>query len=633
MPDLEALIARLAGDEALLRRSDEATRQGAVLPVLESLGWDHRNLSEVVPQVPVRDGRVSYGLGAGGRALAFVEARRAGGDPAERQRWFVEAAAGEGVPLAALTDGLAWQIYLSAEAAGIEQRLVCAADFRSDPPARAAADLRRLLDRDAVVSGAALEAAQREFDSRERDRRVRTALSEVWRRLVTQPTDPYGDTLHELLAEAVGEAAGHRPDRETVHRFLLGTLPGESAGQRRIAEESHLPAEALGTSNPAIFKGLRPAAFWLDGSRHAIRRWRDLLPRMCNLLARGAASEFVQRTDRLEGQPYLRSSAPSPHWIRIRGTGRCVYVNLTADKAVERARRVLIAVRGRRAADSFAIEPASREAPAVRSSPQSRGRQTAKGEPDYTGAQPAAFRLDGVRHEATRWRAVLAGTCELLVREAGLRRFAQAVEPIRGRTRAFFSADRSQLFMPVEIAGGEFFVEGNFSANDHVRRAREALIAVRGPQGADSFTIEPASRAAPAVRADPAVRPSIGETRASRPVRTDEDYTGKRPAAFRLDGVRHEATRWNDVLRGVCDRMAEEAGAGFGQRVADIRGQKRPYFSRDPAQLHQPFRLANSDLYVDGKFGANATVQLARRVFEAVRGPQGADSFTIELAG
>ena len=85
---------------------------------------------------------------------------------------------------------------------------------------------------------------------------------------------------------------------------------------------------------------------------------------------------------------------------------------------------------------------------------------------------------------------MLAGTCELLVREAGLRRFAQAVEPIRGRTRTFFSADRSQLFMPVEIVGGEFFVEGNFSANDHVRRAREALIAVRGPQGADSFTIE-----------------------------------------------------------------------------------------------------------------------------------------------
>ena len=75
-------------------------------------------------------------------------------------------------------------------------------------------------------------------------------------------------------------------------------------------------------------------------------------------------------------------------------------------------------------------------------------------------------------------------------RESGLRRFAQAVEPIKGKTRAYFSADRSRLFMPIEIAGGEFFVEGNFSANDHVRIARDVLIAVRGLRGADSFTVE-----------------------------------------------------------------------------------------------------------------------------------------------
>ena len=229
MQDLEALIARLPGDEAELRRSDEATRQGAVLPVLKSLGWDHQNLSEVPPQVPVRNRRVSYGLRVGGRTLAFVEARRAGDDLAKRQQWFVEAAAGAGVPLAALTDGLAWRLYLSAEAAGIEQRLVCAVDFRSDPPARAAAGIRRFIGRDAVVGGEALEAAKQEFERRERDRLGRAALSRVWRRLVTEPTGTYGDTLHDLLAEAVGVEAGRRPEREAVHRFLLGTLPGDHA--------------------------------------------------------------------------------------------------------------------------------------------------------------------------------------------------------------------------------------------------------------------------------------------------------------------------------------------------------------------------------------------------------------------
>ena len=166
-------------------------------------------------------------------------------------------------------------------------------------------------------------------------------------------------------------------------------------------------------------------------------------------------------------------------------------MNITADKIVERARRVLIAVRGQQAADSFAIEPAGRTAPANRPRPgRSRAGRPPAGDADYTGKHPGAFRLDGVRHEATRWRAVLAGTCELLVQEAGLRRFAQAVEPIRGKRRVYFSTDRSQLLMPIGIAGGDFFAEGNLSANDIVRRAREVLVAVRGPRGADSFTIE-----------------------------------------------------------------------------------------------------------------------------------------------
>ena len=588
MQDLEALIARLPGDEAKLRRSGEATRQGAVLPVLEALGWDHRNLSEVEPRVAVRGGRVSYGLKAGGRTLAFVEARRAGDDPAKGRQRFVEAAAGEGVPLAALTDGLAWRLYLAAEAADAERRLVCAVDFRSDPPARAAAGIRRFIGRDAVVGGKALEAAERESERRERDR---AALARVWRRLVTEPTGTYGDTLHDLLAEAVEVEAGHRPDREAVHRFLLG----ESAAPPRIAENGHPSPGMLDTSDPAIFKGLRPAAFWLDGSRHEIRSWRWLLPRMCDLLARGAPSEFVQRTERLGGQLRLRPSAPTPDWIRIRGTGRYVNVNITADKIVGRARRVLIAVRGQQAADSFTIECTQE---------QRRPARRIKG-----------FRLDGVHYDVSTWKGMLLRVCELAAEEAG-ERFAELVSPLRGRS-AYFDRSPGNLREPRALRNG-LFVETMLNSEQCERRAREVLIAVRGPRGAEGFTIEPAG---------PRRRRSRGRRGTAR-----TDYMGKRPVAFLLDGVRHEVANWRAVLAGTCELLAREAGAEFGQRVADIRGRNRPYFSEDPNPLLQPLPLANSGFFVESKFSAPATVRLARRVIEAVRGPHGADSFTIELA-
>ena len=70
MPDLtrlETLIARLAKDDTLRRRGEEATRQAAVNPVLRALGWDTENLDEVDPEYSDRSGgRVDYCLRDGG---------------------------------------------------------------------------------------------------------------------------------------------------------------------------------------------------------------------------------------------------------------------------------------------------------------------------------------------------------------------------------------------------------------------------------------------------------------------------------------------------------------------------------------------------------------------------------------
>ena len=490
MPDLEALIPGLTGNEKL-GQSEAATRLWALDPVLEALGWRLRDPDQVEPEYSVRGGSVDYCLRGNRRNLVLIEAKRAGTDLTGHQEQILRYAFNEGTPLAALTDGLVWWLYLPRASGNWEQRRFLSLDFRQLEAVRAAADLRRFLGRDAVVSGGALEAAQREFDSQDLERRVGAALQVAWKQVLS---DPDG-LLIDLVADAVKDEVGDHPGRETVRQFLLGRLRQEPV-------------------------------------------------------------------------------APEPPRRRRRRTGS-----------------------------------------------GGGARPTAAADADYTGKRPAAFLLNGVRHEATRWRAVLAGTCELLVQEAGLRRFTQAVEPIRGKRRVLFSADRSQLHTPTEIAEGRFFVEGNVSAAAAVRRAREVLIAVRGPHGAEGFAIEPAS---------PRRRPRADEPKADRTARTDR--MGKRPAAFLLDGVRHEAARWRDVLTGTCELLVQEAGAEFGQRVADIRGRNRPYFSEDPNQLLWPLRLANSDLFVEGKFSATATVRLARRVIEAVRGPQGADSFAIEPA-
>ena len=342
MPDLAGHIARIAQDETLVQRDEANTSQTAVLPVLNAMGWEYWNTSEVVPQFRVGGGKVDYCLRDAGRDrdLVLIEVRRTGSDLSgeSEQRQLTGYANAAGAPLACLTDGIQWWLYLTRTG----QRFL-SLDLRSQEASWAAERLERFLGRDSVVGGGAVEAAQAEFDSQERDRRVRAALEVAWQKTLQ---DPEG-LLIDLVADAVEAEAGHRPEHEAVRQFVLGKMRQDPA------------------SPPA--------------------------------------------------------SPPDA---------------------------------------------------------------------DFTGQRPAAFWLDGFRHEAGNWRAVLTGVCELLVTEAGLRRFAQAVAPLRGKKRVYFSQDRSLLRMPIPIARGNFFIEGNFSANDQVRHARDALIAVRGPQGADSFRID-----------------------------------------------------------------------------------------------------------------------------------------------
>ena len=108
MTQLVALIKKLARSETLRRSGEEATRQAAVLPVLAGLGWNWQDIDEVVPEHAVGGGRVDYCLRHANQSLVFVEVKRTGTELFQHQKQLLGYAFEEGVPLAALTDGLIW---------------------------------------------------------------------------------------------------------------------------------------------------------------------------------------------------------------------------------------------------------------------------------------------------------------------------------------------------------------------------------------------------------------------------------------------------------------------------------------------------------------------------------------------
>ena len=131
--------------------------------ILGALGWDTFNPGEVVREYSVLGGRVDYCLRGQMRNLVLIEVKRAGTDLGEHQEQSLRYAFDKGVPLAALTDGLVWWLYLPMAGGSWEQRRFFRTNLREQGSADAASAIHRFLNRNGLISGEALEEAEREF--------------------------------------------------------------------------------------------------------------------------------------------------------------------------------------------------------------------------------------------------------------------------------------------------------------------------------------------------------------------------------------------------------------------------------------------------------------------------------------
>lgn len=85
---------------------------------------------------------------------------------------------------------------------------------------------------------------------------------------------------------------------------------------------------------------------------------------------------------------------------------------------------------------------------------------------DFCHMKPAAFSLDGVRYPARLWKIVLLQTCELLWKK-NQSIFENFIDDkfMQGKTRNYFSTDKSGMTKPELVNGTGIYVETNLSAN------------------------------------------------------------------------------------------------------------------------------------------------------------------------
>ncbi len=290
-----ALEITLADITARLRQNkfpnEQAISQGIVLRVFQELGWDTWDTGVVWPEYQTGEGRADFALcHPPAKPAVFTEVKQPGkAEDAVRQA--LEYAFHSGVPFVVLTDGRTWSFYLPAEQGSYEDRRVYKLDLYERPPAEAAAALHRYLDCARVESGEALEAARKEYRSRNRRSQAQAAIPEAWRELVEK-----GDELLvEMLTNAVESKAGVRPDADDVAEFLA------SLGKPLIVEAQRGNANRVGTAappNPAPIRisneSTRSGRLVLLGKAHTYQNAKDAMVIILRELAKSDA-KFLER--------------------------------------------------------------------------------------------------------------------------------------------------------------------------------------------------------------------------------------------------------------------------------------------------------------------------------------------------
>ena len=98
--------------------------------------------------------------------------------------------------------------------------------------------------------------------------------------------------------------------------------------------------------------------------------------------------------------------------------------------------------------------------------------------------------------------------------------------------------------------------------------------------------------------------------------RADRDYSHLSVRGYRFDGKHVPCHTFKEVLLSVCNHLRLVDAASFDRAALQLRGRKRPYFSRTGSELRLPEQLVGHGLFVETNLNANLIVGICRAVLE-----------------
>lgn len=344
MPEsLEDFLSRMREDRTPIR-SEQATRQGVILPMLGRLGWDRDNVHEVFPEFPVGDGWVDYCLKVGERNAVFIEVKPPSERLEQHEKQLLDYAFRYGVGIAALSNGLSWWLYLPLLQGEWNQRKFFTIDIQQQDVETAARHFRQFLGRDVIADGSAMKSAEAVYTSREKARLISQTIPRAWKMLCQEPET----LLVDLLVEKVEGLCGHKPEEESVKEFLKRLTSGAETGPE-ISKPEDKP-HALRRNNekrvepsPSPITNKKAVAYTFKGKRQAVSTFKDILIGLCLDLYELHPADF-DRVLTLKGRRreyFKRDPIGMTTPAAIPGAGVYAETNLSAENIVDQCRALL----------------------------------------------------------------------------------------------------------------------------------------------------------------------------------------------------------------------------------------------------------------------------------------------------
>jgi hypothetical protein len=94
---------------------------------------------------------------------------------------------------------------------------------------------------------------------------------------------------------------------------------------------------------------------------------------------------------------------------------------------------------------------------------------------------------------------------------------------------------------------------------------------------------------------------------------SDTTFTNRSANSFVFKGKKYAVRSWKEILMKVCQLMHVTHRADFN-KILELKGRKRPYFSRNKNEIRQPEKIEGTDIFAETNLSANSIIKMSRDV-------------------